>query len=158
MDGIKLEWEYLSEARRIATRSKSLFSHHYNDSHGLAFVSSNLASNIDAFFCPGTIRGFASGRVSHYFGFQGPSIVLDTACSAGMVAVHSACQSLVLKECDSAIASGTNMLTSPEMFIGLSKGFFISNTGGCRTFDETADGYCRAEGVGVLVLKVSSVI
>jgi len=46
------------------------------------------------------------------------------------------------------------MLTSPEMFIGLSKGFFISNTGGCRTFDETADGYCRAEGVGVLVLKV----
>jgi hypothetical protein len=75
-----------------------------------------------------------------------------------MVALHSACQSLVLKECDSAIASGTNMLTSPEMFIGLSKGFFISNTGGCRTFDETADGYCRAEGVGVLVLKVSSVI
>lgn len=50
------------------------------------------------------------------------------------------------------------MLTSPEMFIGLSKGFFISNTGGCRTFDETADGYCRAEGVGVLVLKVSRVI
>jgi len=72
-----------------------------------------------------------------------------------MVAVHSACQSLILKECDAAIASGTNMLTSPEMFIGLSKGFFISNTGGCRTFDETADGYCRAEGVGVLILKVS---
>ncbi|KAF8155546.1 hypothetical protein B0H34DRAFT_499631 [Crassisporium funariophilum] len=113
----------------------------------------NLASNIDAFFCPGTIRGFASGRISHHFGFQGPSIVYDTACSSGLVALHSACQSLLLKECNAAIASGTNMLTSPEMFIGLSKGFFISNTGGCRTFDETADGYCRAEGVGVLVLK-----
>lgn len=46
------------------------------------------------------------------------------------------------------------MLTSPEMFIGLSKGFFICNIWGCRTFDETADGYCRAEGVGLLVLKV----
>lgn len=116
---------------------------------------SNLASNIDAFFCPGMIRGFASGRVSHYFQWQGPSIVYDTACSSGLVAVHAACQSLLLRECDAAVAAGTNMITSPEMSIALSKGFFISNTGGCRTFDETGDGYCRAEAVGGLILKVS---
>ncbi|KAJ3993443.1 thiolase-like protein, partial [Lentinula boryana] len=114
----------------------------------------NLASEpIDAFFCPGTIRGFAGGRISHYFGWQGPAVVYDTACSSSLVAVHSACQSLLLHECDAAVAGAANMLTSPEMYIGLSKGYFISNTGGCRTFDESADGYCRAEGVGVVVLK-----
>ncbi|KAJ3899507.1 thiolase-like protein [Lentinula edodes] len=114
----------------------------------------NLASQpIDAFFCPGTIRGFAGGRISHYFGWQGPSVVYDTACSSSLVAVHSACQSLLLHESNAAVAGAANMLTSPEMFLGLSKGFFISNTGGCRTFDESADGYCRAEGVGVVVLK-----
>ncbi|KAJ3781238.1 thiolase-like protein, partial [Lentinula aff. detonsa] len=114
----------------------------------------NLASEpIDAFFCPGTIRGFAGGRISHYFGWQGPAVVYDTACSSSLVAVHSACQSLLLHECDAAVAGAANMLTSPEMYLGLSKGYFISNTGGCRTFDESADGYCRAEGVGVVRLE-----
>ncbi|KAJ3717551.1 putative non-reducing polyketide synthase, partial [Lentinula raphanica] len=108
---------------------------------------------IDAFFCPGTIRAFAGGRISHYLGWQGPCIVYDTACSSSLVAVHSACQSLVLHECDAAVAGAANMLTSPEMYSGLSKGYFISSTGDCRTFDESADGYCRAEGVGVVVLK-----
>ncbi|KZV90645.1 putative non-reducing polyketide synthase, partial [Exidia glandulosa HHB12029] len=113
----------------------------------------NLATDIDAFFCPGMIRGFAAGRVSYHFQWQGPSIVYDTACSSGLVAVHAACQSLLLRECDGAVAGGTNMITSPEMSIALSKGFFISQTGGCRTFDESGDGYCRAEAVGALILK-----
>lgn len=116
---------------------------------------SNLASEpIGAFFSPGTIGAFASGRISHHFGWQGPSIVYDTSCSSSLVSVHSACQSLLLRDCDSAVAGGSNMITSPEMYLALSKGFFISNTGGCRTFDETADGYCRGEGVGVVILKV----
>ncbi|KAF9064546.1 thiolase-like protein [Rhodocollybia butyracea] len=114
----------------------------------------NLTSQpIDAFFSTGTIRGFSGGRISHHFGWQGPSIVYDTACSSSLVAVHAACQSLLLNECNAAVASAVNMCTSPEMYIALSKGFFISNTEGCRTFDETADGYCRGEGVGVVVLK-----
>jgi acyl transferase domain-containing protein len=44
-------------------------------------------------------------------------------------------------------------MTGPNLWAGLSRGGFVSPTGGCKTFDETADGYCRGEGVGVVVLK-----
>lgn len=39
------------------------------------------------------------------------------------------------------------------MYLGLSRGHFLSPTGGCKPFDAFADGYCRAEGCGVFVLK-----
>lgn len=114
-----------------------------------------MASDIDAFYVPGVARGFISGRASHFFQWQGPAITVDAACAAGLVAVHTACQSLILRESDVAVASGTNIITSPEFFIGLNKGFFVSSKDGCRTFDQTADGYCRGEAVATVVLKVN---
>ena len=53
----------------------------------------NVASHpVSAFSLPGTLRSFISGRVSHHFGWTGPSMVLDTACSAAAVAIHTACR------------------------------------------------------------------
>ena len=46
-----------------------------------------------------------------------------------------------------------NVLTAPDIFAGLSRGMFLSKTGGCKTFDTNADGYCRADGVGTVILK-----
>ena len=40
-----------------------------------------------------------------------------------------------------------------QMYIGLDKGHFLSSTGGCKSFDVSADGYSRAEGSVVFVLK-----
>ena len=51
------------------------------------------------------------------------------------------------------VAGGLNILTNPDVFAGLSKGFFLSNTGNCKTWDSRADGYCRADGVGSVVMK-----
>ncbi|KAJ7447954.1 hypothetical protein B0H11DRAFT_352003 [Mycena galericulata] len=113
----------------------------------------NMTTEIDAFYVPGIARGFISGRASHFFKWQGPAITYDAACAAGLVAVHAACQSLILRESDVGVASGTNIITSPEFFIGLNKGFFVSSTDGCQTFDQTADGYCRGESVAAVVLK-----
>ncbi|KAL8730211.1 MAG: hypothetical protein Q9166_004188 [cf. Caloplaca sp. 2 TL-2023] len=48
---------------------------------------------------------------------------------------------------------GVNVICSPDMYLGLSRGHFLSSTGGCKTFDESADGYCRAEGSVMFVLK-----
>lgn len=44
-------------------------------------------------------------------------------------------------------------MTSPDLYSGLSRGQFLSKTGSCKTFDESADGYCRADGVGSIVIK-----
>lgn len=70
-----------------------------------------------------------------------------------MAAIHTACNSLWLKDCDTAVVGGMNILTNPDIFAGLSKGQFLSKTGPCKTYDNDADGYCRGEAVSSLVLK-----
>jgi acyl transferase domain-containing protein len=75
------------------------------------------------------------------------------ACSSSLAAIQIACTSLWSGECDTAIAGGVNVLTAPDIFAGLSRGMFLSKTGGCKTFDANADGYCRADGVGTVILK-----
>ncbi|KAK2593654.1 hypothetical protein QQS21_008658 [Conoideocrella luteorostrata] len=113
----------------------------------------NSSQNIDTNYITGGIRAFGPGRVSYYFGWEGPSMSIDTACSASAVAIHQAISSLKLKQCDVALAGGANLLTCSDMFAGLSRAKFVCTTGPCKTFDETADGYCRADGFATVVLK-----
>lgn len=93
------------------------------------------------------------GRINYYFKFSGPSFSVDTACSSSMAAIQLACTSLWAEECDTAVAGGLNVMTNSDIFAGLSRGQFLSKTGNCQTFDNDADGYCRGDGVGTLVLK-----
>ena len=113
----------------------------------------NAAQNIDTYYIPGTIRAFASGRINYHFKFSGPSYNVDTACSSSFAAIQLACTSLQAKECDTAVAGGLNIMTTPDLFAGLSRGQFLSKTGSCKTFDDTADGYCRGDGVATVILK-----
>ena len=101
----------------------------------------------------GSLRAFIGGRLSHFFGWDGPAITFDTACSSSAVAIHSACQAILADECRLAVAGGVNTITSPSFWQNLAAGKFVSPTGPCRPFDAAADGYCRGEGGGVLVLK-----
>jgi acyl transferase domain-containing protein len=91
--------------------------------------------------------------VNHFFKFGGPSMSVDTACSSSAVALNLACNSIWKNECDTALAGGMMLLTSPDTFCGLSKGHFLSTTGQCKTFDDKADGYCRGEAVASVVVK-----
>jgi acyl transferase domain-containing protein len=67
----------------------------------------------------GTHKSIVAGRVSYVFDLKGPSLTLDTACSGGLVALHLACQSLRFGECNLALASGTNLILSPELMFGM---------------------------------------
>ncbi|KAL2018289.1 hypothetical protein VTK56DRAFT_993 [Thermocarpiscus australiensis] len=113
----------------------------------------NLRDDIDVYYSPGTLRAFISGRISYAFKFGGPSMVIDTACSSSLVAVYHACMALRAGDCSTALAGGVNAMTSPDMYSGLSRAHFLSPSGQCKPFDEAADGYCRAEGCAVVVLK-----
>ncbi|KAI9687136.1 MAG: Type I Iterative PKS [Bathelium mastoideum] len=114
----------------------------------------NVASNPPtAYSSTGTLRAFLSGRISHFFGWSGPSITFDTACSSSAVAVHTACTALRAEECSFALAGGISLLASPYLFENLSAARFTSPTGASKPFDKDADGYCRGEGVGLLALK-----
>ncbi|MEZ4727505.1 MAG: type I polyketide synthase [Caldilineaceae bacterium] len=96
---------------------------------------------------------FASGRLSYVLGLQGPNMVIDTACSASLVAVHLAAQSLRNGECDLALAGGVHLILAPDGAIAASQMQALAADGHCKTFDATADGYITGEGCGVIVLK-----
>lgn len=106
-----------------------------------------------AYTSTGTIRAFLCGKISYYFGWSGPSEVIDTACSSSLVAIRRAVKSIQMDECSVALAGGVNLMSTPTNFIDLGKAGFLSPTGQCKPFDGTADGYCRAEGAGLIVLK-----
>ena len=113
----------------------------------------NAAENVDTYFITGGVRAFAPGRINYYFKFSGPSYSVDTACSSSLAAIQLACTSLWAGDCDTAIAGGLNVLTNPDIFSGLSKGQFLSKTGSCKTYDNDADGYCRGDSCGSVILK-----
>ena len=113
----------------------------------------NAAQTIDTYYIPGTIRAFATGRINYFFKFRGPSYNVDTACSSSFSAIQLACTALQAKECDTALAGGLNVMTTPDLFAGLSRAQFLSKTGSCKTFDNSADGFCRGDGVATVVLK-----
>lgn len=94
-----------------------------------------------------------SNRLSYVFDLHGPSISLDAACASSLIAVHQACQSIWAGESDAALAGGVNVMLAPETHITMAKGRFLSPTGRCQAFSDRADGYVRAEGAVVLLLK-----
>jgi acyl transferase domain-containing protein/acyl carrier protein len=116
-------------------------------------LASRAYTDIDSYMASGTAHSTAVGRLAFYLGTQGPAIAVDTACSSSLVAIHLACQSLRAGECELALASGVNALLSPEFSINFSRAGMLSPDGRCKTFDDSADGYVRGEGCGVVVLK-----
>jgi Beta-ketoacyl synthase, N-terminal domain/Thioesterase domain len=71
---------------------------------------------IDFYMTTGSGRYAASGRLSCHYGFQGPSLTLDTGCSSSLVAVHLACQSLWSGESELAFAGAANTIVEPSMY------------------------------------------
>jgi amino acid adenylation domain-containing protein len=107
----------------------------------------------DAFTGLGIERSIAAGRIAYLLDFHGPALQLDTACSSSLLSIYQAGQSLLRKECSLALAGGVNLMLSPDTTIKLCRMKALSPTGQCKTFDDSADGYVRGEGAGVVVLK-----
>jgi myxalamid-type polyketide synthase MxaE and MxaD len=108
---------------------------------------------IDFHMTIGSGRYSASGRLSYTFGFRGPSLTVDTGCSASLVAVHLACQSLWSGETGLALAAGVNLILEPNITIAYSQSRMMAPDGRCKFGDARGDGYVRSEGAGVVVLK-----
>lgn len=101
----------------------------------------------------GVDPGIISNRISHVFNLNGPSIVVNTACSSSVYAVHNACNALRNRECSGAIVGGTNLVLTVDQHMNTAKLGVLSPTSTCHTFDASADGYGRADAVGAVYLK-----
>ena len=95
----------------------------------------------------------AANRVSYFFDWHGPSMVIDTACSSTATALHQAILGLKTKDTTMALVCGSNLIISPDMFVHMSTLGFLSPSGNCKSFDSSADGYARGEGVTAILLK-----
>jgi acyl transferase domain-containing protein/NAD(P)-dependent dehydrogenase (short-subunit alcohol dehydrogenase family)/acyl carrier protein/SAM-dependent methyltransferase/aryl carrier-like protein len=98
-------------------------------------------------------RASLANQVSFFCDFQGPSLVIDTACSASLVALHQACASILRGECACAVAGGVNVSVHPLKYVHLSRKRMLSPDGRCRSFGADGSGYVPGEGVGAVVLK-----
>jgi acyl transferase domain-containing protein/acyl carrier protein len=92
-------------------------------------------------------------RVSFKLNLRGPSYALHTACSTSLVAVHLACQSLLLDECRMAVAGGAAINVPHRKGYLYQKGGILSPDGSCRTFDAGAQGSNFGNGAGAVLLK-----
>ena len=120
------------------------------DFQQMAFKESAFRHSLAA---TGVDPGIISNRVSHVFNLNGPSIVVNTACSSSVYAIHNACNALRNKECSAAIVGGVNLVLTVDQHMNTAKLGVLSPTSTCHTFDASADGYGRAEGVGAVYLK-----
>ena len=117
----------------------------------LGLSTADLES-VNAYSVTGSALSIAANRVSYCFDLRGPSLSVDTACSSSMTAMHYAKQALRRGECEYAIVAGVNVLLDPGVMIQFSKLGVLSADGRCKSFLDSADGYVRSEGCGVVVL------
>src|SRR5271165_6574460 len=101
----------------------------------------------------GGLLNMIACNVNAAFDLQGPSLVVDTACSSTLTALHEAILHLREGICDAAIVGGVYSICTPDMMVAFSKIGALSKSDACRPFDRGADGFVLGEGAGAIVLK-----
>lgn len=155
---LEVAWEALEDGGQkpaeLAGRDVGVFVGAFTLDYKILQFSDLRFDTLEAHTATGTMMTMVSNRLSHCFDFRGPSLSIDSACSSSLVAVHLACESLRRGESSMALAGGTLLHLTPQYTIAETKGGFLSPDGLSRTFDAGANGYVRAEGVGIVVLKL----
>ncbi|TDD87648.1 hypothetical protein E1293_07485 [Actinomadura darangshiensis] len=103
----------------------------------------------------GSGNGYAitANRISYELDLHGPSMAIDTACSSSLVAAEAACAALRSGLCDQALLGSVNLFITPASNIYFAQAKVSSPDGRCKPFSSKADGFGRAEGVAMLVLR-----
>lgn len=94
-----------------------------------------------------------ANRISYHLDVHGPSLTIEAACTSSFTAIHLARQAILSGECDVAFAGGVNINVHRSKYFMLTQLGIISPDGIERTFDDAANGYVPAEGVGMVMLK-----
>ena len=101
----------------------------------------------------GNDKDFAASRISYLLNLRGPSVSVQSACSTSLVAVHLACQSLLLGECEMALAGAASVRVPQERGYLHTPDGIESRDGHCRPFDAASSGTVFGNGGAVVVLR-----
>lgn len=78
---------------------------------------------------------------------------MKTGCSASLVGLHQACRAIQSGDATSAIVAGTSIIMTPTISASFTSEGILSPDGSCKTFDESADGFARAEAITSVYIK-----
>ncbi|WP_338785107.1 beta-ketoacyl synthase N-terminal-like domain-containing protein [Streptomyces sp. DG1A-41] len=152
---LELTWHALEDARTpprdLSPGPVGVFVGAGSDEY--AFLSRTAAGPPSTYTMTGTGRTFLANRLSHFYGFTGPSLVVDTGQSSSLAALHQAVLALRRGECAAAVVGGVQLNLTAEGDDVVEALGALSPRGRCHTFDARADGIVRGEGAGVVVLK-----
>ncbi|WP_328391873.1 type I polyketide synthase [Nocardia sp. NBC_00416] len=152
--GLELSWEALEDAGFGAAAEAAtgvFFGSTGTDFAEIAAARGSAGISRHSLWAVG--RGVAANRISNYYGFTGPSLVVDSGQSSSLVAVHLAAEAIRRGDCEVALAGGVNLILSPLSGERYEHFGAHSPSGKCHTFDANADGTVRGEGGGIVVLE-----
>ncbi|CAJ1343367.1 unnamed protein product, partial [Effrenium voratum] len=118
------------------------------------FVMVSVGDKFNPYTGTGISASISANRTSYIFGIKGPSLTCDTACSSSLVAADAALSALRRGTAEAALTAGTNLILGTGPYISFSKAKMLSEDGRCFTFDASANGYARGEGVGAAFLSL----
>ncbi len=152
---LEVAWETLERAGIDPTTLKGTPTGVYTGVSSQDYMSRmpRIPEGFEGYATTGSLTSVVSGRVAYTFGFEGPAVTLDTACSASLVAMHLASQALRQGECDLALAGGVTVFTTPTAYSEFSRQRGLSADGKCKPFAAAADGTVFSEGVGLVLLE-----
>ncbi len=152
---LELAWEAIENGGQLPSSLKGSDCAVYVGISSLDYGTRGLddLALLSPHFMTGNTLSVAANRLSYFFDLRGPSVAVDTACSSSLVALHHACNSLRSGESSVALVGGVNLLLHPYPFVGFTKASMLSAQGRCRAFDAQGNGYVRAEGGAVLLIK-----
>ncbi len=152
---LELAWEAMERAGyardAMAGSNTGVYVGASGSDYRLLMESEGVA--VEPHLATGGSMAVIANRISYTFDFRGPSLQIDTACSSSLVALHQAVQALRQGECDQALVAGVHLMCHPGNTVAYYKAGMLSRDGRCKTLDETANGYVRAEGGILFMLK-----
>ncbi len=154
---LEVSWEAMENAgivpASLAGSNTAVFMGICFNDYGQLITESGNPEGVDDYYSTGNHYSVLAGRISYFFGLEGPAMAIDTACSSSLVAIDRAVKQLQSRESDLAISGGVNLILVPQSTINFCKSGMLAQDGRCKTFDAAADGYVRSEGCGVVLLK-----